>query len=148
MKYLFGIIFISGIILEIFAIKEYSYCVNLLENGTKTNAIVVEMIEVDGDDGPTYKPIFEYIDDKGKYRRFTNNISTSPPAYEVGDTEEIVFNPNNYDEVKAISFTSLYLISLLLFIFGTVMIIMGIVFFVLKRKKNKSNENINAGYIK
>lgn len=148
MKILFGVIFVSGIIFEILAIKQYNYSVFLLENGIKTQATVIEMIEVDSDDGYTYKPKFGYIDDKGIKRTFTSSISTNPPSYEVGDKEEIVYNPKNYSEVRVVTFTGLYLFSLVMSISGGVMLIMGIVFFWVMYKKNRNRVKHIGEYLK
>lgn len=138
MKILFGIILITGVIFNILAIRQYNKSVYLLENGIKTKAKVIEIIEVESDNGYTYKPKFEYIDENGKHRIYTNSVSTNPPSYQVGDTEDLVYNPNDYNDAKVVTFTGLYLFSLIMGISGSVMMIIGIVYFMAERRKNRN----------
>ncbi len=90
-----------------FAVKHYNISKDLMANGIKTKAKVIELIEVSGDDGYTYKPVFEYTDREHNTVKFKSDISSSPSPYNVGDIVEIVYSKDNYEK-KIISFWGLY----------------------------------------
>jgi len=107
-NYLYWSLFIGGLTLIYFAIKSYSTTNRLLENGIKTSAKVIDLIAISGDDGYTYKPVFEYTDKTNTKREFKSKISSSPAPYSIGEKVKIVYNPRNNKEVKVIGFWGLY----------------------------------------
>ena len=56
-----GMMFLS-IVLIYFAYQNFNKTQRLVNTGVKTKGMVTDLIEVRGDDGYTYKPVFEYID--------------------------------------------------------------------------------------
>jgi hypothetical protein len=88
--------------------RSYNNTRKLLSTGIKTTATVVEMITVSNSDGSTYKPVFEFTDRSQEIRKYESDVSSSPPAYKVGEKVKIVYDSKDDDEVKTISFWGLY----------------------------------------
>ncbi len=63
-EYLYGGILLISIVLIYFAIKQYDITKKLIGSGVKTTAKVIDLIEISGDDGYTYKPVFETLTER------------------------------------------------------------------------------------
>jgi len=102
-----------------FAKKEYNTSKELVKTGIETKAEVVDILEVDDDDGggSTYKSVFEYTDQSNKLIRAKNNYSSNPPAQEMGEILEIVYIPNT-KTLRVNSFWGLYFSPIMLFLVG------------------------------
>lgn len=124
-QYLYWGLFTAGFVMAFFAIKMYNETNQLLKTGIKTNATVIEMIRVSGDDGPTYKPVFEYMDRNHTRKEFKSEVSSSPPSYSIGEKVKIVYNPKEDDEVKTISFWGLYRWTIILLSIASPLLIIG-----------------------
>jgi hypothetical protein len=101
------ILFSISVILIYFGLKNYYKTKYLLTTGLRTKATVIDLIVVSGDDGDTYKPIFEYTNSKNKLISFKSDVSSSPPAYSVGEIVNIIYSKDN-EERKVVSFWGLY----------------------------------------
>ena len=125
-NYLYWGLFLIGGTLLYFAFRAYSNTVSLMQEGIKTTATVIEMIPVSSSDGgPTYKPVFEFNERGNTVRRYTSSVSSSPPAYKVGQKVKIVYDPKDKDDVKTISFWGLYRWSVILSCIAAPFLIIG-----------------------
>lgn len=115
---------ILSIVLIYFAMKFYSKSKDLMRTGVKTTATVVQLIPVQGDDGVTYKPVFEYTNRRQETIIFRGEVSSSPPAYKVGEKVKIVYDPNS-DDRKVISFWGLYRWVVVLLCIASPLLIIG-----------------------
>lgn len=111
---------ISGLVMLYFSYASYNSTQQFLKVALRTAGTVVEMREVyDSDDGDyTYRPIINYTDRRGEAHTYTSATSSNPPAYEVGDRVEILYNPQKSDEVYINSWGDLYIGALILGIIG------------------------------
>ncbi len=125
MNYLYGSFVILGFVLIFFAIKQYRKTIELLNSGVKTSAKVVNMITVSDSDGSTYKPVFEYYDHTKTKQTFTSEVSSSPPAYKIGEKVQIIYNPGDSDEVKTMSYWGLYRWTIILLSIASPLLIIG-----------------------
>ena len=105
--YIYYGIFIISMILIFFTYKQYNKSVNLINNGIKTTAKVIDLIQTKSYDGYTYKPVYEYKDRKAKTIVFESAISSSPAPHKIGDMVKIIY-ANNGEERKIVSFWGLY----------------------------------------
>lgn len=124
-QYLYWGLLAGGMASLYFAMKSYNNTRDLLSTGIKTTAIVVEMITVSDSDGSTYKPVFEFTDRSKGVRRYESSVSSSPPAYKVGEKVKIVYDQSDDDEVKTISFWGLYRWSIVLLCIASPLLIIG-----------------------
>ncbi len=124
-QYLYWALLVVGFVAFFFAIKMYNDTNELLKIGIKTKAVVKDLIEVSGDDGPMYKPVFEYEDRSNTTKEFKSEVSSRPPAYKIGEKVEIVYDPKDVDEVKVVSFWGLYRWAIILSCFAAPLLIIG-----------------------
>ena len=124
-QYLYWALFAGGFIAMYFAVKMYNDTNQLLKTGIKTKAVVKDLIAVSGDDGPTYKPVFEYMDRSNTIQEFKSDVSSRPPAYKIGEKVEIVYDPKDEEEVKVVSYWGLYRWSIILLSIASPLLIIG-----------------------
>ena len=123
-EYVYSGLLLIAMILLFFAVKNYRKTTDLLNSGRKTKAVVIELIAISGDDGYTYKPVFEFTGRNDEKITFKSEISSSPAPYKVGDRVHIIYNPNG-EERKVISFWGLYRWTILFLCFASPLIIIG-----------------------
>lgn len=113
-----------AIVLFYFASKSYSNTQELLRDGIKTTAIVIDLIENRDSDGTTYKPVFEYTDRSGSIVTFQSSVSSSPAPYSVGDKVKIIYSQIE-NEQKVISYWGLYRWTIILLSIAFPLLIIG-----------------------
>jgi hypothetical protein len=76
---------------------------NFERTALKASGRVVDLVKRHGSSGGnsrTYSPVVIYTDDKGVEHRYTANFSSNPPAYEVGETLTIYYDPWDPDNAS------------------------------------------------
>lgn len=104
----YGFLLFLGLIILYFTYGQYLKTQHLLENGIKTTGTVVSYVTSSGDNGTMYQPIINFKDKKGRQREFISEISSKPPAYEIGERVKLVYDSKKDSNVKIISFWGLY----------------------------------------
>lgn len=123
-EYLYiGMVLISAMLIY-FAIKQYKKTKDLLNNGIKTNAKVIDLIVVSDEDGYVYKPVFEYIDKANKMITFKSEIYSRPAPYNIGDNVDIMYSKNG-DDRRVVSFWGLYRWPIILLLIASPLLIIG-----------------------
>jgi hypothetical protein len=77
-----------------------------------TGTIVAMQPSASGEGGATYTPVFTFTDERGVAHRITSGWSTNPPAYAVGDSVKVYYQPgagNNPPDARLASFWNLWL---------------------------------------
>jgi uncharacterized Tic20 family protein len=87
----------------------YSNTRSFLENAVKTEATVVEMEKRKSDDGTMYYPVFSFLDKDGNRQEIHSKMGSYPPAYRIGDTVLIFYDPQIPEKTKLDSFVCLWL---------------------------------------
>lgn len=85
----------------------------------------------------SYRPVFEYIYNDKKYVT-ESNVSSNPPEYEIGDTVNLMIDP---DEPRKIYDPDSKLLRLMGFIFGGVGILMLIIYIIIMIVMSRFNNN-------
>ena len=124
MIYLYYGLLAAGLLCLFFAFKQYRKTQELLMEGIKTKGTCIRLIENSDSDGTTYTPVFEFKDSTKGVRTWTAGVSSSPPAYKIGETAKLVYDPND-DDVKIISFWGLYRWVVLLLCFASPLLIIS-----------------------
>ncbi|PNW26007.1 hypothetical protein BKP44_18460 [Formosa algae] len=123
-EYLYiGMLCVATLLL-FFAFKHYNATKTLQLDGVRTKATVVDLIEIRGDDSYTYKPVFEYTNRNNAVVRFNSSVSSSPPAYKVGESVMIIYEKHG-DERKIVSFWGLYRWTIILMCIAAPLLIIG-----------------------
>ncbi|MBC8024847.1 MAG: DUF3592 domain-containing protein [Steroidobacteraceae bacterium] len=108
--------------------------------------IVTELIEKrDTDDGSiTYKPVVAFTADSGASVTFASSFSSNPPAYDVGETVDVLYAPDNPNEARIRGFGSLWLGAVILGGIGTVFTGIGFGILVASRLNKKKRDWLMA----
>ncbi|AEH02277.1 MULTISPECIES: DUF3592 domain-containing protein [unclassified Lacinutrix] len=142
LKYLFIVLGLIGITMLLVAFYK---CINTFEFLSKSNETEGEIIEIVSTFNATntsdqslrvlYKPLIRFYDLKGNPIEFHSPIGSKlPKNYNVGDKITILYNTQDPKKAVIKSFSSLWSESILLGIFGIILISIAIVFFVLSKK--------------
>jgi len=123
-EYVYTGMLLIALVLIFFAYKQYNVTKSLISDGYKTKAKVIDLIQISGDDGYTYKPVFEYTNKANDTITFKSEISSRPAAHNVGDTVNIVYSKHS-DERKIISFWGLYRWTVILLSIASPLLIIG-----------------------
>jgi hypothetical protein len=129
-NYLYGALLLISLVLMYFANYHFVKTKRLINSGIKTKATVVKMITVNDSDGDTYKPVFEYYDKSKNLQTFESNVSSSPPSYRVNDKVQIIYNPQDKDEIKVVSYWGLHRWSIILFAISLPFLVIGAGYFL------------------
>jgi len=123
-EYLYAGMLLISIVLIYFAFRNYNTTKNLMTDGVKTKARVIDLIEVEGNDGYTYTPVFEYNDNANNIVKFESRISSNPPRYSVGEMVNIIYSKDT-EEKKIISFWGLYRWAIILLSIASPLLVIG-----------------------
>jgi hypothetical protein len=123
-EYLYSGMLLTSLILMYFAYKQYIKTTELRQSGIKTTAKVIDLIEVSGDDGYTYKPVYEYTDRSLNIITFKSEISSKPAPYKIGDKVKIIYSKDGEDR-KVVSFWGLYRWVVILLAIASPLLIIG-----------------------
>ena len=115
------------------AIMQFNNTRDFIENGNKTTATVIELLEEYDEGSATYTPVFKYINEMGDTVTFESSISSNPPEYRVGDIENIIYMPNTED-ARVDSLWGLYTFVIVLSIISSISGVLGVLFFVSPEK--------------
>jgi len=123
-EYLYLVMLCASIVLLYFAYKQYNTTQKLIQTGIKTKARVIDLIAIPGDDGYTYKPVFEYTTRSNEVITFESDIRSRPAPYKIGDTVNIIYNKEG-NQQKVVSFWGLYRWTVFLLCFACPLLIIG-----------------------
>ena len=129
-NYLYAFILLVGLILLYFAWKKFKQSTHLLDHGIRTTATVIQNKRHSDSDGVIYTPVFEFTDRNGQSVYFEGEISSNPPTYKVGQVQKIVYDPENENKAKTITFWGLYRWVILLFALACPPLIIGGGYFI------------------
>jgi len=122
--YLYVGMFLLSVILIYYAVRNFNTTKQLMANGIKTKAKVIDLIAVSGDNGYTYKPVFEYTDKLDNQVTFESEYSSKPAQHQVGDYVNILYSKTSSTR-KTISFWGLYRWTIILLAIASPLFIIG-----------------------
>src|SRR5262245_57599777 len=110
-----------GLIFILVSVASLLHTRSFLARAHSTQGTVIDLLEVKGDDGYTYKPVVRFQEPGGTEIEFATSYSSNPaPAY-VGEQVEVLFSPSNPHDARIRGFGGLWALPT---IFGG----MGVVF--------------------
>ena len=121
----YGVLFFIGAFLAYSAFNQYQKTQTILNKGIKTTAIVVKFSTHQSDGSTMYKPIFEFTDRSQNKQTFKSSISSSPPAYEIGEKVPLIYDSTNPEKARIVSFWGLYRWSVILFMVASPFLVIG-----------------------
>ncbi len=107
---------LSGLLLILFGIGLAIYNQQMINNGELVEAVVIS---------DPHQPVFEYML-YGEKRTYQSSTYTDPPDYMVGDQVELYVNPSDPDDVLVNSSFERWGFSLILLVFGGILLSIGV----------------------
>jgi hypothetical protein len=100
-----------------------------LGKAQEVQGTVIEMIwSSSSDGGGGYSPKYQFRTISGQMITVQDSLSSSPPMFQVGQTIDVLYDPENPQDARIKKFWSLYFVSILLcgmgFIFGGIGIVL------------------------
>ena len=130
-----AILVLIGLVLIIIGIHLFLTSRHFRNTGVKTMATVIENIALQSRDNEgtsvMYAPLLECIV-KGEKKTYTPNARSNPPAYHIGEKVAIVYSPENYQNVRIVSYWGIFLGSNILLGMGLPMFLIGAGYFLFK----------------
>lgn len=108
----FAIAFLAiGALFLIIALLLWNKTRSFLAHAQQTTGTVVELLEVrDKDDGSsTWKPVVRFTSRDGSDITFAASFSSKPAPYDVGESVEVLYLPDDPNEARIKGFASLWL---------------------------------------
>ncbi len=138
----------AGLLLIAFFVGKNTY--EFLGNSIETRGTVVDMYSVRSSSSSgtstTYKPKVHFYSRNGKLFEFVSSTSSNPPAYEIGEKVDVLYNPKSPGDAKIKGFFSLWGATFILGIIGTFFFLMGFSLFIsIMRKKKRKQDLIQYG---
>jgi hypothetical protein len=100
-----------------------------MATAVKADGVVVELLR----SGKGYKPAVEFTDDAGMKHRLVGKVSSSPPAYDVGETVKVAYARGKPGDGKVVGFLELYFLPIMMGGLGTVFSVLGTMFMIFMR---------------
>ena len=100
-KYVFSLIGIGMLIGAFYLYKDTS---SFLVEATKTTGTVIDLVPSRSSDSTTYRPIVQFIDQKGVTIEFASSTSSNPPSYSKGEKVEVLYHSTNSQEARINNF--------------------------------------------
>lgn len=94
---------------------------------------VVDFFESRSSDSITYRPVVSFETDTGQLIRFTSSTGSNPPAYNRGETVEVLYDPLAPDNAQINGFFSLWGVPVIFVAIGGLLSLIGIALFVRQR---------------
>ncbi|QHT67515.1 DUF3592 domain-containing protein [Rhodocytophaga rosea] len=144
----FGSIFtLVGLVLLTVCVISYYNEQQFLNKAISSSGIVTQLGESRSSKGSsTYYPIVEFTDQTGKKTIFSSSYSSSPPAYEVGETVEVLYEPGKPSQAEIKGFFSQWLAALITGFLGMIFSTIGLAnLFAASRTRKKDAWLLNNG---
>jgi hypothetical protein len=132
-KMVYGILLIVGVVVAAIGFRMLLRSIAFIKSGERTTATVIEMIPVHGSDGTTYKPVFEFTTYEGKKIIHRHNASSNPPGWKEGEETGIIYDRNNPENARVVTYFGLFSWSIVLFAIAAPLIIIGGGYFLAAR---------------
>ena len=97
----------------------------LEKQGIEASGVVVNLQENYNDDSTTYTPIVQFTTTDGQKVEFVASYSSSPPAYNIGESVIVVYPPHN--PTKAIIKGDGQILHILFMLLGGIFLMVGFV---------------------
>jgi uncharacterized protein YneF (UPF0154 family) len=123
----------ASAILLFFGYKNFQSVRYLSDNGLSAEGVVKELVASVGAK-QNYRPKISFTTKTGQKIEFTHNVSTNPPAYHVGESVPLLYDPANPNNVRIDTMWGGYGGTILMLIVGLMFGLAGIVMIFGKEK--------------
>jgi Protein of unknown function (DUF3592) len=114
-----------GIILLIISLFLLKESMSFIKNGERTKATVIELEKITHSKGATYKPVFKFNTILNQEIIYRHNVSSSPPTWKVGDETTVIYDLNDPQKVKLLSYFGVFSWTIILMAIAMPLIVIG-----------------------
>ncbi|HEX8530429.1 MAG TPA: DUF3592 domain-containing protein [Cytophagales bacterium] len=126
-----ALLLLVGVVLMSIAWWQFQRTMKLLRNGERAKARVLELVESRSrSDGTSYRPVFGFVTKANQAQQFEYDVSSSPPAWRVGEEADVIYNPEKPEETKLVGYWGLFIASIILAAVAAPFLIIGSGYFV------------------
>jgi hypothetical protein len=125
-----ALLLLVGLVLMSIAYWQFQQTMKLLKNGEIAKARVLELVAVRDSDGTSYRPLFRFTTKTNQVKQFEYDVSSSPPAWEVGEEADVIYNPDHPEQAKLMGYWGLFIGAIVLIAVAAPFIIVGGGYFV------------------
>jgi hypothetical protein len=124
---LFGLTFgCVGFILTAIAVFILIRTRSFINKSRQTQGTITEMVYSSDSDGGGYIPVFRFRTLEGQEIEARGDLGTNPPQFKVGQTVEVLYDPENPGKARIKKWYNLYFVPTLLGFLGVVFSCIGV----------------------
>jgi len=140
-RWVFGIV---GLAMLAGALALYVDARTFLREAAQAPGTVVELLPVRSDGSTTWKPVVRFTTEAGREVEVTSSSSSSPPAYERGETVTVYYRPEAPAKARISGFFSLWGGAVILASLGGVFFLVGAAGFVVPALLGRKADRLRA----
>lgn len=130
-----GVCGLAGLLLSLYSLIRFVGTLNFIRSVDRISGKVVNLATArTSDHHLTYLPVFEYQTKDGARHQYTSTIASNPPAYEIGETRELLVSPQKTQNVKINSFSELWLTTIILTTISFILFFVAYLLFIAAAK--------------
>jgi len=126
------IILALGLVFLVAAIFSFRHTVEFLKNGNKATATVIDLRMYESE-GEVYAPVFTFLTSDNQLVTYELPEGSDPPAWEIGETETIIYDPSNPSNASLYSYFRLFIRTLVLVSIALPLLVIGAGYFIAER---------------
>jgi hypothetical protein len=123
---------IIGAVLLAFALAAFRRSRTFVRNGKWVEGTVTELLEMKGEDGLIYSPIFEIVISDNEKIRYEGANGSSLPSWKIGQKAVFVHVAGESPAVRRLGYWSIFWLPVLLLSFAADFIVVGAGYFLLQ----------------
>jgi hypothetical protein len=132
-KMVYSILLITGVILFIASTIVFKKSLALIKAGNKTTATVIDLQRGLENHSSDLTPIFKFTTTTGEEITFKGFGASSPPAYDIGETVNIVYDIDKPNNAKVLSYFGAFGLSIILAAIALPMILISAGYFFVQQ---------------
>ncbi|SCY15364.1 Protein of unknown function [Flavobacterium anhuiense] len=121
-----------GLVFLLSAIFSFRNTMLFLKNGNKATATVIGLHRYESD-GEVFAPIFTFQTKDNRLVTYELAEGTDPPAWKIGETATVIYNPSDPSEVSLYSYFRVFIWTLVLLSIALPLLVIGGGYFIAVR---------------
>jgi hypothetical protein len=127
----YSILLASGVILLAISLFKFGESLAFIRKSERAIGTVIELEErEDGEGNRSYKPIFKFKTSANQEITCLSPVSSSPPAWKIGEEAIIAYNPANPSQAKVLTYFGAFLWTIVFMAIAMPLIVVGGGYFV------------------
>jgi len=119
----------AGLILLLLATFSFRNTLAFIKKSEKTTGTVVSIRTFQSEE-EVYAPVFSYRTKDGRVFSYELDEGTNPPSWEIGETETILYDPDNPSRARLYTYFRLFMWTVVLISIGLPLLVVGGGYFI------------------